>query len=217
MAVILIGANDVTHTVLPSDLGALPLRGGTPPARGRRRGAWSAPAPTWAPSGRSRRRCARWPGPGRAGWPPRRRSPSSRRAAARSRSARSSGPEFAAAPALLFGPDQFHPSAAGYARAGRGAGALDAGRARAGREDEEQPRGVRGEGVLPIATAAVQASQNPGTELDGTEVGGAAPRRRRPLGRAGRRRRPPADRGRDPSRRVRRGRGRARHDERPGR
>ena len=40
------------------------------------------------------------------------------------------GPEFAAAPALLFGPDQFHPSAAGYEAARPAAGALGALRAR---------------------------------------------------------------------------------------
>ncbi|MET0520990.1 MAG: SGNH/GDSL hydrolase family protein, partial [Jiangellaceae bacterium] len=39
--------------------------------------------------------------------------------------------------------------------------------------EEETPRVARGEAVLPIGYAAVQASQNPGTEIDGTEVGGA--------------------------------------------
>jgi hypothetical protein len=42
-----------------------------------------------------------------------------------------------------------------------------------GEEEEDEPRAVRGEAVLPIAYAAVKASQNPGTEVDGTEVGGA--------------------------------------------
>ncbi len=83
------------------------------------------------------------------------------------------GPEFAAAPALLFGPDQFHPSADGYRSLAQvllpstlaALGLID--------DDEAQPEAFRGEGVLPIATAAVQAVNTPGTELGGTEVGGS--------------------------------------------
>ena len=41
------------------------------------------------------------------------------------------------------------------------------------REQEIQPETFRGEGVLPIARAAVEAARTPGTELDGTEIGGA--------------------------------------------
>ena len=82
------------------------------------------------------------------------------------------GPEFAAAPALLFGPDQFHPSAAGYRSLAdvllpsmlAALGLIP--------EDEAAPEALRGEGVLPITTAALQAVNMPGTELDGTEVGG---------------------------------------------
>jgi lysophospholipase L1-like esterase len=83
------------------------------------------------------------------------------------------GPEFAAAPALLFGPDRFHPSAAGYEALARllVPSALSA--LGMGEEGEEEPRIGRGEAVLPISYAAVKASQNPGTEIDGTEVGGA--------------------------------------------
>ena len=83
------------------------------------------------------------------------------------------GPEFAAEPAVLFGPDRFHPSAAGYRAmvaallpsvlAGLGVVA----------EDELHPQAFRGERVLPIAAAAVQAARSPGTELDGTEVAGS--------------------------------------------
>ena len=40
-------------------------------------------------------------------------------------------------------------------------------------DDEIQPEAFRGEGVLPITAAAIQAVNTPGTELDGTEVGGA--------------------------------------------
>ena len=82
------------------------------------------------------------------------------------------GPEFAAAPALLFGPDQFHPSAAGY----RSLAAVLLPSTLAAldllSEDEAAPEPVRGEGVLPITTAALQAVNVPGTELDGTEVAG---------------------------------------------
>ncbi|WP_340539682.1 SGNH/GDSL hydrolase family protein [Nocardioides sp. GXZ039] len=83
------------------------------------------------------------------------------------------GPEFAAAPAVLFGPDQFHPSAAGYealvrillpsALAGLGLAP----------DDEARPELHRGERVLPVTEAAIQAVREPGTELDGTDVGGA--------------------------------------------
>ena len=83
------------------------------------------------------------------------------------------GPEFYAAPALLFGPDQFHPSAEGYASLvgvmlPSALAALDL-----APEAETQPEPFRGEGVLPIARAAVEAARTPGTELDGTEIGGA--------------------------------------------
>ncbi len=83
------------------------------------------------------------------------------------------GPEFDAAPALLFGPDRFHPSADGYraladvllpsclAALGHGPDA------------EERPEPLRGEGLRPVATAAVEAVRTPGTELDGVEVAGA--------------------------------------------
>ena len=82
------------------------------------------------------------------------------------------GPEFAAAPALLFGPDQFHPSAAGYRSLV--AVLLPSTLAALGliEDDEAEPEAVRGEGVLPITTAALQAVNVPGTELDGTEVAG---------------------------------------------
>jgi lysophospholipase L1-like esterase len=84
------------------------------------------------------------------------------------------GPEFAAAPALMFGPDRFHPSAAGY----RSLSAVLLPSVLAAldliSEDEEAPEALRGEGVLPITTAALQAVNEPGTELGGTEVAGRA-------------------------------------------
>lgn len=92
------------------------------------------------------------------------------------------GPEFAASPKEMFGPDRFHPSAAGYASA---AAALlpsvcavlnvwiDG-------DVEHSPDLARGEGVLPIAVAAVEAADAPGTEVAGAQVGG---RDRGPRGR----------------------------------
>ncbi len=76
---------------------------------------WSwAPAPTSAPSSRSLRRSSRSPGSGRAGSPRPRRSRPSRPADGPSRSGRCSVPSSPRTPALFFGPDRFHPSAAGY-------------------------------------------------------------------------------------------------------
>ncbi len=83
------------------------------------------------------------------------------------------GPEFDAAPALLFGPDRFHPSADGYkSLAGVMLPSLLAALGLV-REEELAPEVGRGEGVLPVAKAAIRAVEHPGTELDGTEVGGA--------------------------------------------
>lgn len=82
------------------------------------------------------------------------------------------GPEFAAAPALLFGPDQFHPSAAGYRSLATVLLPSTLATLGLAPEDEAAPDGVRGEGVLPITAAALQAVAEPGTELGGTEVGG---------------------------------------------
>ncbi|WP_182377295.1 SGNH/GDSL hydrolase family protein [Nocardioides sp. WS12] len=82
------------------------------------------------------------------------------------------GPEFAAAPALLFGPDQFHPSVEGYRAL---AGVLIPSVLAALEQvppAETELEAVRGEGVLPVSRAAIQAVNEPGTELDGTEIGG---------------------------------------------
>ena len=83
------------------------------------------------------------------------------------------GPEFAAAPAVFFGPDQFHPSASGYRSLVQVL--LPSTLAALGLvpDDEAEPEAYRGEGVLPITAAAIQAVDVPGTELDGTEVGGS--------------------------------------------
>jgi lysophospholipase L1-like esterase len=83
------------------------------------------------------------------------------------------GPEFAARPRVMFSSDGFHPSAAGYARAAATllhsvAAALGFwSDATAGRRDEV-PRQVDD-----VAHAAVRAAQVAGTEVAGTEVAGA--------------------------------------------
>ncbi len=83
------------------------------------------------------------------------------------------GPEFEATPALLFGPDRFHPSAAGYSSLA--SVLLPSVLAAVGVIPFEElvPEAFRGETVLPVAQAAVEASRVTGTEVDGTQVGGA--------------------------------------------
>ena len=83
------------------------------------------------------------------------------------------GPEFAATPKVLFGPDRFHPSAAGYSSLA--SVLLPSVLAAVGVIPFEDllPEVSRGERVLPITQAAVAAARTPGTEIDGTEVGGA--------------------------------------------
>ena len=82
------------------------------------------------------------------------------------------GPEFDAAPALLFGPDRFHPSAAGYASLADVLIPSSLAALGHGLDAIEQPEAGRGEGLRPIALAAIEAANTPGTELDGTEVAG---------------------------------------------
>lgn len=82
-------------------------------------------------------------------------------------------PEFTAAPALLFGPDRFHPSAAGYASLS--SVLLPSVLAAVGvvPVEELEPEATRGEGILPITEAAVEAARTPGTEVDGADIAGA--------------------------------------------
>jgi lysophospholipase L1-like esterase len=98
------------------------------------------------------------------------------------------GPEFAARPREMFGPDRFHPSAAGYASAAMAL--LPSLGAAMGFWPEESPSMVRGEGVLPVELAAAEAAEEAGTEVAATQVAdrGARDRfallrhrRRRPL------------------------------------
>jgi len=92
------------------------------------------------------------------------------------------GPEFAAAPRELFSADRFHPSASGYARAASAllpsvAAVLGVG-PDAGEEQELSAK--RGEVVSSLPEAAAMAASEPGTEVSGIEVAG---RERGPWGR----------------------------------
>jgi lysophospholipase L1-like esterase len=82
------------------------------------------------------------------------------------------GPEFDREPGHYFGPDQFHPSVAGYQSVA--AALLPSVAAALGLwpEAEEEPEAFRGEGVLPVAYAAAEAVESAGTEVSGTEIGG---------------------------------------------
>jgi lysophospholipase L1-like esterase len=82
------------------------------------------------------------------------------------------GPEFAAAPSDMFGPDRFHPSPAGYKSCA--AAMLPSVAASLGLEAElpaYEP--ARGEGVYTVATAAATAAENTGTEVSRADLDGA--------------------------------------------
>ena len=82
------------------------------------------------------------------------------------------GPEFDAAPTHLFGPDQFHPSPAGYKAC---AGAMLPSVASAVGvlpEDQPEPETLRGEGVYSLSSAAVEAAEHTGTEVTRAPVEG---------------------------------------------
>lgn len=93
------------------------------------------------------------------------------------------GPEFEASPAVMFSQDRFHPSAAGYARVASAllpsvAAALDAWPGGATRDTE--PEASRGEGIGPVGEAADRAVAVAGTEVGPAEIHGrdAGPRGR---------------------------------------
>ncbi|MEV6959225.1 SGNH/GDSL hydrolase family protein [Streptomyces sp. NPDC051207] len=74
------------------------------------------------------------------------------------------GPEFAANPRELFGPDNYHPSAEGYATAAMAI--LPTVCAALGLwPEEERPDLSRREGFLPVARAAAEAASEAGTEV----------------------------------------------------
>lgn len=79
------------------------------------------------------------------------------------------GPEFEAAPHLLFGPDKFHPSAEGYRALANVLLPSVLASLGLAAEEEADLEAYRGEGVLPITQAAVRAVRQPGTELGSGE------------------------------------------------
>jgi lysophospholipase L1-like esterase len=82
------------------------------------------------------------------------------------------GPEFEASPREMFGPDNYHPSAAGYATAAMAI--LPTLCAALGLwPEDERPDGFRGEGILPVAQAAAEAAAKSGTEVTAAGPAGA--------------------------------------------
>ncbi|MBM9504971.1 SGNH/GDSL hydrolase family protein [Actinacidiphila acididurans] len=99
------------------------------------------------------------------------------------------GPEFEARPRELFGPDNFHPSAEGYATAAMAVLPTLCASLGLWPEADERPDARRGEGFLPVAQAAAEAAAEGGTEVTAAQPA-AGPRgrwallkrrRRRPL------------------------------------
>lgn len=82
------------------------------------------------------------------------------------------GPEFAAAPGHMFSPDRFHPSSVGYAAAAAVILPSAASALNLWPEKEDRPEAQRGDEVLPISLAAVEAAGQAGTEVAATKVAG---------------------------------------------
>lgn len=102
------------------------------------------------------------------------------------------GPEFAARPREMFGPDNFHPSAEGYATAAMAMLPTLCAALGVWPAEDERPDSRRGESVLPVAQAAVEAASEAGTEVTPAAPVGAGPRGRWALLKH-RRRRPPVE------------------------
>ena len=75
------------------------------------------------------------------------------------------GPEFEANPRELFGPDNYHPSAEGYATAAMAILPTVCAALGLWPAEEERPDASRREGFLPVARAAAEAVADPGTEV----------------------------------------------------
>ncbi|MFI6657798.1 SGNH/GDSL hydrolase family protein [Streptomyces sp. NPDC050523] len=75
------------------------------------------------------------------------------------------GPEFEANPRELFGPDNYHPSAEGYATAAMAVLPTVCATLGLWPADEERPDISRREGFLPVARAAAEAASEAGTEV----------------------------------------------------
>jgi len=88
------------------------------------------------------------------------------------------GPEFEARPRELFGPDNYHPSAEGYATAAMAMLPTVCAALELWPDTDERPDARRGEGFLPVAEAAVEAASEGGTEVTPAQAGAAGPRGR---------------------------------------
>ncbi|MGV9254187.1 SGNH/GDSL hydrolase family protein [Streptomyces sp. NPDC003697] len=75
------------------------------------------------------------------------------------------GPEFAANPRELFGPDNYHPSAEGYATAAMAVLPTLCAALGLWPAEEDRPDAARREGFLPVARAAAEAAEEAGTEV----------------------------------------------------
>lgn len=97
------------------------------------------------------------------------------------------GPEFAANPRELFGPDNYHPSAEGYATAAMAILPSLCAALGLWPTEDERPDVRRREGILPVARAAAEAAAEGGTEVAGMRGPWALLKHRK------RRRLPPAE------------------------
>ncbi|MER7049466.1 SGNH/GDSL hydrolase family protein [Streptomyces jumonjinensis] len=88
------------------------------------------------------------------------------------------GPEFAANPREMFGADNYHPSAEGYATAAM-AMLPTVCAALAVWPESDRPEAARDEGVLPVAQAAATAAKEAGTEVTGARAPWALLKHRR--------------------------------------
>jgi lysophospholipase L1-like esterase len=102
------------------------------------------------------------------------------------------GPEFQANPRELFSPDNYHPSAEGYATAAMAILPTVCASLGLWPTEEERPDARRREGILPVARAAAEAASEGGTEVASVRGPWALLKHRR------RRRLPPAE-DRDPA------------------
>lgn len=85
------------------------------------------------------------------------------------------GAEFETSPAVMFSQDRFHPSAAGYARVASALLPTVAAEVKAwpeGAEEDTAPEPSRGEGVGALDDAAERAVSSPGTEVGPAELRG---------------------------------------------
>ena len=83
------------------------------------------------------------------------------------------GPEFAASPADMFGPDQFHPSPAGYMSCAAAMMPTVAAAVGVLERDERVREPRYGDGVYSLSSAAAAAADSTGTEVSRVDVAGA--------------------------------------------